>query len=269
METSGAMARKWFQTSGIAAEKLAGGVPVAEDSNPQLYSAPSLTRSRNRGRLFRLAGTCCGRRFGSLSPLPRFDTRRGNSEDDAVMERNVLAAEPWEAAIRSITDLLRRLKMDHAFVGSVAAAAWRGGEVASGSIDVLVLIPPERKRQIPTMAANRGFDVDRDEVEAADELDLVPLKLRHGDFLLRIHVLVASNALYAHMVTGAVPATVGELEIRVVNSEDLALLYLVADEPAAEEAVSDLIERAGEELDLDRLNRKLISIGLHRKVIQS
>jgi hypothetical protein len=185
------------------------------------------------------------------------------------MERIVLAAEPWEAAIRSITDLLGRLKMDHAFVGSVAAAAWRGGDVASGSIDVLVLIPPERKRQIPTMAANRGFEVDRDEVEATDELDLVPLKLRHGDFLVRIHVLVASNALYAHMVTGAVPATVGELGIRVVNSEDLALLYLVADEPSAEEAVSDLIERAGEDLDLDRLNRKLISIGLHRKVIQT
>ncbi|HUJ13597.1 MAG TPA: hypothetical protein VL284_07360, partial [Thermoanaerobaculia bacterium] len=68
-----------------------------------------------------------------------------------------------------------RLRIEWAFVGGVARAAWLGGAVDGGSIDVVALMKPEQKNQVAMMASNRGFRVDRDEIEQSEELDLVPL----------------------------------------------------------------------------------------------
>ena len=89
------------------------------------------------------------------------------------------------------------------FVGSVARAAWLGGLIDSGSIDVLGLMQPQQKNQVAMMANNRGFRVDRDEIEQTEELDLIPLTWIDEEGDVRVHVLVASNALYARMFANA------------------------------------------------------------------
>jgi hypothetical protein len=186
----------------------------------------------------------------------------------AVM--TVRANDRYTHAIRATTDLLSRLKLTFAFVGNVARSAWLGTSVESGSIDVLALMSPEQKNNVAMMASNRGFRVDRAEIEQSEELDLIPLNVEE----IRVHVLVASNALYARMVTGAVEASLGERPsrpqslaagetpaLRVVSAEDLALLMSLAEDPAAE-----LLVRLP---DFDRraYNERLISIGLSQLVV--
>src|SRR6185503_3047479 len=83
-------------------------------------------------------------------------------------------------ALHATAELLSKLRLDYAFVGGVARAAWLGGEVA-GPIDVLALMNPQQKNQAAMMAANRGFRVDRNEIEATEELDVVPLNFVDGE----------------------------------------------------------------------------------------
>lgn len=185
-----------------------------------------------------------------------------------MTESLVLSAAPaWAAAIAAIDDLLSRLKLDHAFVGEAAITAWLGHRLERGSIDVLTLITPQQKNQVAMMASNRGFEVDREAVEAADELDLIPLRFRADEQLIRIHVLVASNALYGWMVKRAVPARIGEREMRVAASEDVVLMLLVSDAPLAAQKVSDVVAAAGERFHREQLNEQLVSIGLPQKVL--
>ena len=46
------------------------------------------------------------------------------------------------------------------FVGGVARAAWLGGAIEGGSIDIVALMQPPQKNQVAMMASNRGFVVD-------------------------------------------------------------------------------------------------------------
>lgn len=155
----------------------------------------------------------------------------------------------YARATEAIRELLTRLRLEWAFVGAVARAAWLGGTVDGGSIDVVALMKPEQKNQVAMMASNRGFRVDRDEIEQSEELDLIPL---HFDDV-RIHVLVASNALYARMINAA--RVVGEL--RVAAPEDLALLLTLSEDAAG---VQQLMSDAA--FDRARFNETLASIGL-------
>jgi hypothetical protein len=125
--------------------------------------------------------------------------------------------------------------------------------------------------------------VERDEVEASEELDIVPM--RFDD--IRIHVLVASNALYGRMVASGVEArlpmtpevpspargpAIGELvaealptnaagragrTLRIPTAEDFALLLAMMGDEVALHALTSTPEfdRAG-------YNEKLHSIGL-------
>jgi hypothetical protein len=160
----------------------------------------------------------------------------------------------YARAMEAVSDLLSRLRIEWIFVGGVARAAWLGGAIEGGSIDVVALMQPPQKNQVAMMASNRGFNVDRDEVEQAEELDLVPLKF--GD--IRVHVLVATNALYATMVAGA--PRVGD--IKVASREDLALLFALSDDF---DAVGRLA--ASPSFDRKRYNAKLTSIGLSEYVL--
>ena len=176
-------------------------------------------------------------------------------------------------ALKATAELLAKLRIDCAFVGSVARAAWLGGE-ASGSIDVLALMAPQQKSQVAMMASNRGFRVDRDEIAETDELDLVPLHFFDPEGEVRVHVLVASNALYARMVTAARDAGVtppasaadsGEpaaQPIRVVGPEDLALMMLMSEDEVS-------VRRLAAMSDFDRhgYNERLVSIGLAGMVL--
>ena len=152
-------------------------------------------------------------------------------------------------AIDAVGELLSKLRLEWAFVGGVARAAWLGGVVEGGSIDVVALMKPEQKNQVAMMASNRGFRVDRQEIDQSEELDLIPL---HFDNV-RIHVLVASNALYAKMIAAA--RVVGDS--RVAAPEDLALMLMLAEDGAA---VRQLMSNPG--FDHGRYNETLAAIGL-------
>lgn len=191
----------------------------------------------------------------------------GHDREMVTATTSVEGSRPWLAAVTAVDDLLERLRTERAFVGSVAAAVWLGRPVDQGAIDVLVALTPEGRTQVPMMASNRGFIVDRDELDATEELDLIPLRFGAGDEQVKIHVLIASNALYGNMVRDAVEARCGEVPIRVILAEDLALLLTVAGDEGSTMARSELIQRAGASFQLERFNRKLSSIGLAGKTV--
>ena len=174
----------------------------------------------------------------------------------------ILAAPRHAAAIAAADDLLGKQRIERLFVGSVARAAWLGGSVDAGAIDVLGLMQPQQKNNVAMMAANRGFDVDREEIERTAELDLIPL----GFGGVRIHVLVASNALYARMFASAHVGRVlnpsGEREVRVPAAEDLALMLKMSDDDDGVRALA-----AAAAFDVAQYNEKLISIGLGALVV--
>lgn len=171
----------------------------------------------------------------------------------------VQAAPQWSAAIEATSELLTKLKMEFAFVGVVAHSAWLGSTVDAGSIDVLTLMTTEQKNNVAMMASNRGFTVDRAEIDQSEELDLVPLKFDD----VRVHVLVASNALYGRMVKSAAAATLHERVVRVASAEDLALLSMIGEDTTTTGALLDM-----NGFDRPMLNRKLVSIGLGDLVVR-
>lgn len=170
----------------------------------------------------------------------------------------IRAATRHAAAIAAADDLLGKQRIERLFVGAVARAAWLGGDVDAGAIDVLGLMQPQQKNNVAMMAANRGFGVDRDEIERTAELDLVPLTFDG----VRVHVLVASNALYARMFANACAAQCNDREVRVPAAEDLALLLAMSDD---DDAVRRLAMSAG--FDRALYNEKLVSIGLAASVL--
>ncbi|MFP5247087.1 MAG: hypothetical protein ACLGH0_10375, partial [Thermoanaerobaculia bacterium] len=169
----------------------------------------------------------------------------------------VRATARYSQAIHAIADLLSRLKIDALFVGGVARSAWIGSEVGTGAIDVLALMTAPQKNQLAMMAANRGFRVEREELEQSEELDLVPLNYVHDEGDVRVHVLLASNALYGRMIAAGVEASVDERALRVPRAEDLALMLLMAEDEAAVRHLTSLPE-----FDLQAFRDRLTSIGL-------
>jgi hypothetical protein len=160
----------------------------------------------------------------------------------------------YARAMEAVGDLLSRLRIEWIFVGGVARAAWLGGAIEGGSIDVVALMQPQQKSQVAMMASNRGFVVDRDEVDRSEELDLIPLHFAD----VRIHVLVASNALYAKMITAAQVVE----ELRVASREDLALLLTLG-----EDAAGVRLLMSAPDFDRVRYNERLMAIGL-RELVQ-
>lgn len=170
---------------------------------------------------------------------------------------DVRATARHEQAIHAVSELLAKLRIESIFVGSVARSAWLGVEVSEGSVDVLALMNAPQKNQVAMMASNRGFRVEREEIEQSEELDLVPLNYCSAGEDIRIHVLLASNALYGRMVSGGRDARIGERAIRVAAPEDLALMLLVAEEEAGMRRLLMLPE-----FDRQAFNDRLTAIGL-------
>jgi hypothetical protein len=171
----------------------------------------------------------------------------------------VTASPAYDVAIHAVVELLAKVRAEALFLGSIARAAYLGGgAVEGGSIDAVALLAPEQKNHVAMMANNRGFHVDRSEIEASEELDLIPLKFDD----IRVHILVASNALYGRMIADGVPATVVGLPARIPKMEDYALLLQMSSD------VTGLMALASSpEFDRDFYNRKLVSIGLAELVI--
>jgi hypothetical protein len=143
------------------------------------------------------------------------------------------------------------------FVGSVARSAWLGGEVGAGAIDLLALMNAPQRGQLAMMAANRGFRVEREELEQSEELDLVPLNFVDHEGDVRVHVLLATNALYARMFANSWTESFGERAVKVPAPEDLALMLLMADDDEAVKALTALPE-----FNIESFRERLASIGL-------
>ncbi len=195
----------------------------------------------------------------------------------------IRATARYVRAIEAVHELLSRLRLDFLFLGNVARSAWLDSEVATGSLDILATMGPQQKNQVAMMASNRGFRVEREEIEASEELDIIPM--RFDD--IRIHILVASNALYGRMVAsgvearlpmtadalaptavdeqvaGALPTNAaGRATLRVPTAEDFALLLAMMGDEVALQALTSTpaFDRAG-------YNEKLHSIGLGEHVL--
>lgn len=173
----------------------------------------------------------------------------------------IRASARYSRAIHAVAELLSKLRIDAMFVGVVARSAWLDSEADSGAIDVLALMNAPQKGQLAMMASNRGFRVEREELEQTDELDLVPLHFVDPEGDVRVHVLLASNALYGHMVSAGLETSLDERTLRVPRPEDLALMLLMAED---EEAVKRLT--ALDEFDLPKFRERLVSIGLGGQV---
>jgi hypothetical protein len=165
----------------------------------------------------------------------------------------IRASAPHAQAIHAIAELLEKLRIESMFVGAVARSAWLGSEVEDGSIDVLALMNAPQKNQVAMMASNRGFRVEKSEIEQSEELDLVPLNF--GD--VRVHVLLASNALYGRMMNHAKPAQIDERAIRVPAAEDLALMLFVGEDEGTVRKLTMLPD-----FDRSAFHDRLTSIGL-------
>jgi hypothetical protein len=175
--------------------------------------------------------------------------------------QSVCASARYERAIAAVADLLARQKVGYIFVGSVARSAWLGSRVERGSLELIALVGPEQKNQVAMMANNRGFRVDRDEVAQTEEFDLIPLNFMDPEGEVKVHVLVASNALYGRMVGAGVMAG----ETKIASAEDLALLNALAEDEESRRAVEMLIRLP--EFDRVAYNRRLVSIGLPEMVV--
>jgi hypothetical protein len=173
----------------------------------------------------------------------------------------IRASARYSRAIHAVAELLEKLRVDAMFVGGVARAAWLETEVGTGAIDVIALLGAQQMNHLAMMASNRGFRVDRDEVEQAVELDLVPLNFVDDDGEVRVHVLLASNALYGRMVAAAVTTTIDERTVKIPRAEDLALMLLMAEDQEAMAYLTSLPE-----FDIVAFRERLASIGLGAQV---
>ena len=163
-------------------------------------------------------------------------------------------------AIDAVSDLLARLRIECIFVGNVARSAWLGSVVERGSIDVVALMRDEQKNQVAMMGSHRGFHLDHDEVQRTEELDLVPMKFADDEGDIRMHVLLATNALYGRMVSAGVEADWNGQTIKVPRAEDLALLLAVSDDEGSARDCEMMIRLP--EFDRRLYNQRLVSIGL-------
>lgn len=169
----------------------------------------------------------------------------------------IRATARYGRAIHATAELLEKLRIEAIFVGGVATAAWLGDEVQSGAVDVLALMNAPQKNQLATMASHRGYRVERAEIEQSEELDLVPLNFVDPEGDVRVHVLLATNALYGRMAAAGVPARIDERPVRVPRAEDLTLMLLMSDD-------EQTVRRLTELPDFDRhgFQERLASIGL-------
>lgn len=169
----------------------------------------------------------------------------------------IRAAARYSRAIDATAELLAKLRIEAMFVGSVARSAWLGSEVSAGSVDLVALMNAPQKNQLAMMASNRGFRVEREEIAQSEELDLVPLNFVDPEGDVRVHVLLATNALYGRMMRNA-QETDGK---RVAAAEDLALMAMMADD-------EDTVRRLQllPEFDHSKYSERLTSIGLGGRV---
>lgn len=179
--------------------------------------------------------------------------------------QNVRATPRYERAIAAVADLLTRQRIESVFLGGIASSAWLGRKVDRGPLDVLALMTPQQKNPVTMMASHRGFRIDQGEIDQSEELDLVPLNLDDEEGSIAVHILLASNALYGRMVAAGIPASMGQVSLRIPPPEDLALLLSMAEDDQSQRDREMLIRLP--QFDRRAFNERLVSIGLPQLVI--
>lgn len=169
----------------------------------------------------------------------------------------IRATPRYARALNATAELLEAMRVEVMYVGNVARAAWLDGELGTGAIDLLALMNAPQRGQLAMMAANRGFRVEREEMEQSEELDLVPLNFTDAEGDVRVHVLLATNALYARMFSNTWTEAFGEKALKVPAPEDLALMLLMADDDETVKALTALPE-----FNRENFRERLASIGL-------
>jgi hypothetical protein len=171
--------------------------------------------------------------------------------------QEIRATARYTRAAHAVAELLDKLRIEGLFVGNVARSAWLGGTVAAGSVDVLAMMNAPQKGQLAMMASHRGFRVEQEELDQTEELDLVPLWYADPEGEVRVHVLLATNALYGRIMRAGCATDFGGRSVRVPAAEDLALLLLLADDM---DGVKQLAGQDG--FDHTAWQDRLASIGL-------
>jgi len=173
---------------------------------------------------------------------------------------SIRATARYTRAIHATAELLEKARIEGIFVGAVARSAWLGDEVSGGAVDVIALMNAQQKNQIAMMAGHRGFRIDRDELARTEELDLVPLSFADDEGEIRVHVLLASNALYGRMVAAGEQTTLLDRTVRVPRAEDLALMIMMAEDEVTLQRLTALPE-----FDRGGFDERLTSIGVARR----
>lgn len=169
----------------------------------------------------------------------------------------IRATPRYARALNATAELLEAMRIEVMYVGNVARVAWLDGELGAGAIDLLALMNAPQRGQLAMMAANRGFRVERQEMEQSEELDLVPLNFVDAEGDVRVHVLLATNALYARMFSNTWTEGFGGRALKVPAPEDLALMLLMADDDETVKALTALPE-----FNRENFRERLASIGL-------
>ena len=92
----------------------------------------------------------------------------------------------------------------------------------------------------------------------------MPMYFRDEEGEIRVHVLLATNALYGRMIASAVSSSFEERTIRIPRAEDFALLLLMGEDQEAVRVLTSLPE-----FDLPAFRERLASIGLGGEVAAS
>lgn len=157
--------------------------------------------------------------------------------------------------------LLRQVEAPYAFVGDVALNAWLDRPHNGHTVDVVTLLG-DRPTSLLAAAGEAGLTFDEREIARCEELDLIPLRFDGRSDSVRIHLLLATNALYGRMIQSAVEGEVEGTWVRVVSAEDLALLLSISGTEESARSLEELTTAPGVNFDHERFRRMLTMIGI-------
>ncbi|MGH7830399.1 MAG: nucleotidyl transferase AbiEii/AbiGii toxin family protein [Candidatus Binatia bacterium] len=160
-----------------------------------------------------------------------------------------------------------RIPIRFALIGGLAVSAW-GVVRATQDIDLLADSDPSPLSNLALRKRLQDFLEQRDctaEWRVGDPDDPIPLLLRlgvHRPVALVTDILWAHKKWHREALSRRVTLKISRLEIFVLHPEDLILMKLEAGGPQDLLDVEALLSNPPPELDLKRLKRRTVQLGL-------